>query len=365
MEIYRKKQKKPRFRYSYRAYIGTSEGKKHYKRFTGISDISEDFAKVDAIKKAKAYLAKAETYGTTGDITLGQAFAEYIAVKENILSPPTIRAYSQIAKNAFPALQKMKVSNITQIAVQSAVNQLAAHSSPKSIRNAHGFLSAVLKMYRPDFILRTTLPRKQSNKPFIPENDEIHRLLTYLRIRDTEMYKAVLLASFGSLRRSEISALTEDDIDGDVVSVTKAVVEDKNGEYVVKNTTKSEAGTRDVTMPHDVIVQLVPHPDSENGRIVDLLPGIITHRFTRALEKSGIKHFRFHDLRHYQASILHAMGVPDKYIMERCGWKTESTMRNIYQHTMSKKRKQVEAEICSYFSSEFRDTFELDESTQI
>jgi len=59
--------------------------------------------------------------------------------------------------------------------------------------------------------------------------------------------------------------------------------------------------------------------------------------------------FRFHDLRHYQASILHAMGVPDKYIMERGGWKTDSTLKNIYQHTMDAKRQEVEAEICRQF----------------
>lgn len=76
--------------------------------------------------------------------------------------------------------------------------------------------------------------------------------------------------------------------------------------------------------------------------------------FKKALDRSGLPHFRFHDLRHYQASILHAMGVPDKYIMERGGWKTDSTLKNIYQHTMSDKRKEVEEGICELFDSKHK-----------
>ena len=45
------------------------------------------------------------------------------------------------------------------------------------------------------------------------------------------------------------------------------------------------------------------------------------------------------------------MGVPDKYIMERGGWKTDSTLKNIYQHTMSDKRREVEAEIVRKFEA--------------
>lgn len=89
----------------------------------------------------------------------------------------------------------------------------------------------------------------------------------------------------------------------------------------------------------------------EAEHIVNLVPTSITNQFKKALNRSGLPHFRFHDLRHFQASILHAMGVPDKYIMERGGWKTDSTLKNIYQHTMSDKRKEVEQDICELFDS--------------
>lgn len=42
----------------------------------------------------------------------------------------------------------------------------------------------------------------------------------------------------------------------------------------------------------------------------------VVKRFTDILKKVGLPHFRFHDLRHYCASIRHALGIPDAYIMQ-------------------------------------------------
>ncbi|PKB52272.1 hypothetical protein CRH03_25625 [Clostridium sp. HMb25] len=50
------------------------------------------------------------------------------------------------------------------------------------------------------------------------------------------------------------------------------------------------------------------------GRIIKATPEQITSRFRRAVKFSGVTPFRFHDLRHYAASIMHAIGVPDQYI---------------------------------------------------
>ena len=52
-----------------------------------------------------------------------------------------------------------------------------------------------------------------------------------------------------------------------------------------------------------------------SGKITNKTPVAITHRFNRILKEAEIPHFRFHDLRHYAVSILHAMNIPDKYIM--------------------------------------------------
>jgi integrase len=42
-------------------------------------------------------------------------------------------------------------------------------------------------------------------------------------------------------------------------------------------------------------------------------------RFKRLLEKNGLPHMTFHDLRHMNASVMAMLRIPDKYAMERGG----------------------------------------------
>jgi Phage integrase family. len=59
---------------------------------------------------------------------------------------------------------------------------------------------------------------------------------------------------------------------------------------------------------------------------------------------------RFHDLRHLNASVMVALGVPDKYAMERGGWSTPEVLQSVYQHTFSAERQQVDSAMDNYFS---------------
>ncbi|WP_372636019.1 site-specific integrase [Cohnella sp.] len=61
-------------------------------------------------------------------------------------------------------------------------------------------------------------------------------------------------------------------------------------------------------------------------------PGYITQHFPIVLEKHGLKHIRFHDLRHSCASLLLANGVSLKEIQEWLGHSHYSTTANIYAH---------------------------------
>ena len=331
-----KAKKLPSGRWRCRVYDGTDPaGKKIYKSFTADSKKEAELLAAQYAASRKSTVSK--------DRTLADAYARYIEIKKNTLSPATVREYSRAAKADFPELMPLRLSRLTQEAVQSAVNVMSANHSPKSVRNAHGLLSAVLSMFAPEIRLNTRLPQSRKPDLYVPTEQEVEKLVR--SIRGTELEKAVLLAAFGSLRRSECSALMISDIEGDIIHVNKAIVLGADKQWTLKQP-KSKAGYRDIKMPGFVIERLKPAP---NGRIVNIMPVTITDYFADARRKFNLPHFRFHDLRHYQASILHAKGVPDKYIMERGGWSTDSTLKNIYQHTMSDKRKQVEEEIVQRF----------------
>ena len=54
--------------------------------------------------------------------------------------------------------------------------------------------------------------------------------------------------------------------------------------------------------------------------------------FGKLLEQNGLRHIRFHDLRHSCASLLLANDVPLKQIQEWLGHSDISTTANIYSH---------------------------------
>lgn len=69
----------------------------------------------------------------------------------------------------------------------------------------------------------------------------------------------------------------------------------------------------------------------------------------RVCDKLGIQRYRFHDLRHYQASVMLALGVPDKYAMQRMGHASINMLKNVCQHTMASKEKEVSYQIDDFF----------------
>lgn len=268
------------------------------------------------------------------NMTVAEATDKYISSKENVLSPSTIRGYRRMARVNFQPISNLNIYDLTQEQAQRYINDCSASFSPKTVANIHGLLSAVLGMFRPDFRLSTTLPQKVQNNIYVPSDSEIAYLLS--NIENTELEKAVLLAAFGSMRRSEIAALTAEDIQSTNISVNKALVQNEKDEWIIK-APKTFSSYRTIELPQIVINKFA----GICGNLVKLTPDQITSQFSDALKKYGLPHFRFHDLRHYQASILHALGVPDLYIMRRGGWKSANTLNKIYKHEIDAKRKEV------------------------
>lgn len=154
--------KKYKYEVSYRASLGKgSDGKYHYKRFTGHSNTSEHKALEDAKRQAERWKALHEEDDTPAAMTLKQACEAYIASKDGVLSPSTVRGYWIIVKNRLTDLMGCRIADLTQAQIQQEINAEAKKYSPKTVHNDHGFLAAVLAMHRPNVILHTRLPEKK------------------------------------------------------------------------------------------------------------------------------------------------------------------------------------------------------------
>lgn len=276
--------------------------------------------------------------------TVGEAIDEYIKLKENILSPTTISGYRKYRRTSLDGLCDILIKDITQQDIQAYFNKQALTLSPKSIHNAHGLLSAVLGVYAPELRLKTTLPKIPKKIKHIPEVEEVWRA-----IYKTEIELPCLLAMWCSLRMSEVRGLRKSDIVDGVLTVERTIVNADN-EHIEKDSTKTIESTRQIELP-EYIISLVEALPEEQEYLTTIKDHALYMRFVRRLNKCGVKHMSFHDLRHLNASIMLMLGIPDKYAMERGGWSTNSTLKNVYQHTFSAERKAADKKINDYFNS--------------
>lgn len=292
----------------------------------------------------KAKLLKAKK--KPREITVGQAIDRYIESKDAVLSPATISGYKKIRKNDLQMIMDVSLSALTQEKVQRAVNTMSKDHSPKSVRNAHGLLSAALTEYYPEMVLRTTLPQKQRYDVAIPDSKDIDKIFEI--VRDTTMELPVLLAVWLGLRASEIRGISWDCIDGNTLHIKQAIVEGEDGP-VLKGT-KTYSGDRSIRIP-PYIQELIDKQPHVNEYVIQLSGQAMYKRFSRLCAKHGLPHYRFHDLRHVNASVMLAIGVPDKYAMERMGHATNNMLKTVYQHTMKSKQDEVADMVDSYFAS--------------
>lgn len=320
---------------------GSIKKKRIYKSFT--SNIPGHKGKRDAEKQAADWAASKEAISKC-KLTYGEALDRYIEARSSVLSPGTIREYKRSRKADLQGLMGKMLSDITQEQIQIEINKESLTHSPKSVRNMHGLLSAVFAAYRPEFVLRTALPKKVRPTLYIPTETDIRKLMGY--VEGTEMEIPVLLAAFGPMRRGEIAALRSDHIKGDIVHVEFAMALDENNKWVQKST-KSESGDRYIQFPSFVIKKL----EGIDGKITSLKPNQISDRFIDIIKRAGLPKFRFHDLRHYSASIQHALGIPDAYIMQRGGWKSDAVLKNVYRHALEDSAKKMNGIANQYFDT--------------
>ena len=274
--------------------------------------------------------------------TVKEGIEAYIKSKDNILSPSTVREYKRSAERDLRSMHHVKYADLSNAIIQGAINAESETHSAKSVKNMSYLLIASLKMFYPDFNVRISYPQKKKTEYHIPTDTEIKTLIKHVEGSDIEI--PILLAACGSLRRSEICPLLKSDITDMGVRVTKAMVQDENKNWVIK-TTKTTAGHRFTPMPPEIIRKL----KSCDEQITKLNQNQIYKRFRKALVECGVSDFRFHDLRHYYASVSHALGVPDKYIMQYGGWSSDGVLKNVYQHVLSERAEGEGAKVVDFF----------------
>lgn len=298
--------------------------------------------KREAERLAALYEKEQDEEPQERSMQIRDAISGYIDAKRMVLSPSTVAGYESLAKTAYDSINDRWVQHIKVVDLQRWVSEYAKTHSPKRVRNAEGLLVAALRMFRPDFSPNLTLPAPIHSDAKTPSTEDVQRLLAFFKDRDRDMYVAVLLAAFCPLRRGEVCGLTGADVDHKncTITILHNVVQGTNG-FVVKQP-KTEAGYRTISLPREIMMELpIVAPDEP---IVRLKPFTISDRLKRQAAWLGID-IHFHSLRHYGASILHSLGIPDEYVMQRGGWTSSRVMQRVYREALDEEGRKMQSKI--------------------
>ena len=281
--------------------------------------------------------------------TLSQAINDYICRRQNTLSPSTIEGYRRIQKNRFK--KEMALPLDSKIDWQTVCNAEALLCSPKTLQNSFRFIVSVLRENGLT-VPRVTLPPLTGKPRAWLEPEQIKVLVSSV---SGDAAFPVLLG-LHSLRRSEILAVTWDDIDlkNGTIRVSGAVVMDENRHYVEKptNKTMSSARTVPIMIPElKAALEAVP-AEQHTGRIVKYSPHYVGRAVDLACRRAGVPEVGTHGLRHSFASLAYHLGLSELETMRLGGWSDAQTMRKIYTHLSEGDRLKAENKMKSFYSKD-------------
>ena len=199
-------------------------------------------------------------------------------------------------------------------------------------------------------------PKKQRYIADYYRQEELERLLE--ASKDHPYSLLIQMTAFYGLRRSEVLGLKWSSIDFERKSITinhKVTEQLVNGKYVpvVSDVMKNKTSCRTLPLIPAVEEELLKQKEKQQlyrklfkksysteyldfvctdqeGKLIR--PNFVTEHFDWLLTKYGLKHIRFHDLRHSCASLMVMNGVSMKQVQEWLGHSTFSTTADIYAH---------------------------------
>jgi len=313
------------------------------------------------------------TYVEPSKLTVSQAMDEWYATSvEPTLKENTKRGYLVNIKHIKSGIGHLLLQKLTAMQVQRFYNQLETDGlSPRSIQYIHTNLKSALKYFCkmqtiPKNVAEfATVPKQQKPKNDYYTVEETKKLIE--KAKSCDIYLEILLAVGMGLRRGEVLALTWDDVnfkDG-TFSVNKSLSRIKGKDIV--SSTKTVSGERMLKIPDFILQVLFERRQQQwadrkaaEGTYLEnnlvccradgsyYVCGSFTTKFSNFLKRAGLRHIRFHDLRHTNATLMMQYNVPIKVVSENLGHANTGVTMDTYSHVTM----QMKSEIADKFDKE-------------
>ena len=232
--------------------------------------------------------------------------------------------------------------------------------SPKTVLQEHRILKKAFRdAVNDDILIKNPCDAVKAPsmvneyEPVIYTDDEFAALMD--AVKNTKEEIPIILAGLCGLRRSEIFGLRWSDINFKTGTMTIFNVAVPYKGNIVNKVPKNKSSLRTITMPEEVIAILkkykgIGYVVTNKGNQIN--PSTYSHTFADMLLKHGLKHIRFHDLRHYNATLMLRLGISDKEAANRLGHSNVITLRKTYQHILDEMDKATAQKINSHYKNQ-------------
>ncbi|GAA2501821.1 site-specific integrase [Terrabacter carboxydivorans] len=278
-----------------------------------------------------------------GRLTLSDYAQEWLS--RQVHRPTTADQMEGVVRRYIdPHLGTMRLAAIQPSDVQRWVKQLSLTLAPSTVGVAHRILSGILKAAVTDRRIMsnpctgTKLPKVTKPKVQPITEDQLAAIVGQMPRRHRAL---VILAAGTGLRQGEIFGLTVDrlDLERRTVLVNRQLI-NVNGREPFFGPPKSQASVRIVPLPEVVVDALRQHLRTypsptlvfTNNVGAPLRRSAFWTEWNRALKRAGVPVIRFHELRHYYASLLIRHGESVKTVQARLGHASASETLDTYSH---------------------------------
>lgn len=287
---------------------------------------------------------------------------EWMALQERILRRKSVMQYQGVVdKYLIPTLGKMSMGSIKPAHIDKALSKMSEMGATQwTLVVCHKVLSKAMR-YAADSDFVPYNPVSKVRPPKQPEydieimtEDEMSRFMAAASGHRLGAYFYIAVVT--GMRLMELSGLTWDDIDWEnkVIKVRHQL--DRFGKFVP---VKTKSSKRSIDITEQDIQVLLQHEarqreelafyktenelnlvfTSQFGKVLSSTSA--SREYKRVLETAGVRHYKFHSLRHYSITYLLMNGTPVLTVCQRAGHSNASITLRIYGHFVKSYQKEA------------------------
>lgn len=271
--------------------------------------------------------------------------------------PSTVRAAKTHIALIKAEFGSMRLSTVKPSHVRTWTSKLQAEGrAPSYVYAVYRRLAQIMgdavhdDLIRKSPCSRRTAPRQGDQRPYVATTAQVWSLYDAF---PEHLRPAILLGAFVGLRVSEAAALRVEDVDFMRGIVTPAV------QYPMEPLKTDESRTA-VPIPRELSLMLSRNVErfgsstvvtNEIGRAATPWAIERAMRAVRGKVEGLPEDFRFHDLRHYLASLLISQGLDVKVVQRRLRHRNATTTLNTYGHLWPDAEESAQAAIASVLAA--------------